>query len=70
MPRNRRFHGEPGVDVFGGLATLVVEHVADNDLGAFADEEAGFGSALSSRTAGNQRDFTFESIHRICLAGL
>jgi hypothetical protein len=49
---------------------LVVEHVADNDLGAFSDEEASFGSPLSSRTAGNQRNFTFESIHRICLANL
>ena len=67
MPRNRRFRAELRVDVVGDLATLVVEDVADNDLRAFAHEEAGFGSALPSRTAGNQSNLAFESIHAICL---
>jgi len=49
---------------------LVVKHVPDYDLCALANEKAGFGRALSSRAAGNQSNFAFEPIHRICLVGL
>ena len=33
-------------------------------------KKARFGSALSSRTAGNQSNFAFEPIHRNCLVRL
>jgi len=39
----------PGVGAVGSLSALVVEHVADYDFGAFANEESGFGGNLSSR---------------------
>src|SRR5580704_891401 len=67
VKRDDRFRAAPAVDVGGGLAALVVEHVSDHDLGAFANEKAGFSSALSSRAARNQSNFAFEPIHRICL---
>jgi len=41
--------------------------VPDHDLGAFVIEKAGLSSALSSGAAGNQSNFAFEPIHRICL---
>ena len=59
-----------GIDVVGGIAALVIEHIPDHDLGALANEKAGFSSTLPSRAAGNQSNFAFESIHRICLVGL
>src|SRR5260370_38361470 len=70
MKRDDRFRADLGVDVVGGPAALVVEHVPDHDLSALADEKAGFSSALSSRAGGNQSNFAFEPIHGICLVGL
>ena len=69
MQRDDRFRADLGIDI-GGLAALVVEHVPDHDLGARANEKAGFSSALSSRAAGNQSNFAFEPIHGVCLVGL
>src|ERR1700677_950271 len=67
VKRDDRSRAAAGVDVGGGLAALVVEHVSDHDLGALANEKAGFSSALSSRAARDQSNFAFEPIHRICL---
>ena len=66
MKRDDRFRADLGVYIVGSFAALVVEHIPDHDLGAaLANKKAGFGSALSSRAAGNQSNFAFESIHRI-----
>jgi hypothetical protein len=70
MKRDGRFRLDFGVDVGCDLAALVVKHVPDHDLCALTKEKARFGSALSSRAAGDQSNFAFEPIHEICLVGL
>src|SRR5260370_39543410 len=52
------------VDFIRKLRGLIVEHVADDDLGAFASENTRLGGALAARPAGNQRHFSFKPVHR------
>ena len=52
------------VDFIRELGGLIVEHVADNDLRAFASENPRLGGALAARSAGNQRHFSFKPVHR------
>ena len=41
--------------------TFVVQDVADDHGGAFADEQAGFGSALPAGAAADEGNFTLQS---------
>src|ERR1700674_5465761 len=53
------------VDFRGELARFSVEHISDNHLRAFADEESRLGCALAAGAAGDQCDFFFEPIHDV-----
>jgi hypothetical protein len=62
-------HGRSGaparlsVDIACGAIRLVVEHVADYDLGPLTDEQPRLGGALSARAPGDQSKLAFEPIH-------
>ena len=46
---------------------FVIKYVADDDLGAFADQLARVFGAHATGTAGDQRDFSVDSSHGISL---
>src|SRR5581483_4173096 len=51
------------VDFAGEPRCLVIDHVADQNSGAFIDEEPGFGGALTARASRNQRHLALKPVH-------
>jgi len=46
-------------------AAFCLEHVANNHLRSFADEQPSLGGTLSARSPTDEYDFVFQTIHSI-----